>query len=125
MLRGAWQCVQAKKKDPSSRGRMILTSSPSFLGKSRSGAVHFAQEGLLHPERRHPASAEVQNVGAGREEVDDVQAGRAGVEAPEDGVGAAADLSRLADDDVRRLVVVDGSQVLVSLEAEGPAIQSD
>ena len=37
----------------------------------------------------------------------------------------AADLGRLREHHVRRGVVVNASQILVALEAEGPAIQPD
>ena len=50
---------------------------------------------------------------------------QAGVEAPQDRPGGAADLRRLREHDVGRGVVVDRPQVLVPLEAERPALEAD
>ncbi len=75
---------------------------PDPLQPRRVGVGHGpGQERIVGQERTHPALAELQDVGAGREKVDDVEAGQAGVQAPEDGPGRAPHLSRLGDHDVR------------------------
>lgn len=83
------------------------------------------EEGVVEQERAHPALRELQHVGSGREEVDDVQAANTGVQAAQDGQRAAADLSRLRQDNMLRGIVVDGPQIFVSLERERPALEAD
>jgi len=64
------------------------------------------------------------SVGPGREEIHDVQARDAGMDAPQDRPGRAADLRGFREHDMRSRVVIDRAQVLVIVERERHAFES-